>query len=1191
MALARFQRLALGCLISLGLSVAAHAATAIRVADFDDGPLFPADVFPEDLVAFRNGFLFSALSPEAEGLDGSRQMFFSDGTIDGTRPLVPGVTDVRLAARWGPCQLWLGRSVGEPERLWCTELATGASRPLSRPGFRAQVLGIEPSRDHLYWVELSPAGAPGEIRRDDGQPGGLGVQSIAAVSGELPIRNAIATRNRFLFTLGGNLTFGRLDLFASEGTAASTQPLLEPWSSITFRMVGAGDRAFLVGAPLSRPNRDQLWVTDGTTAGSQRLAFFPAGEVSVLVASGRRAFFLRRNGDQQELWTSDGTVAGTRVLSSRPGPTTVFAPERTVTVQGRFVFAWQDATRSTEPWVSDGTPAGTRPLLDICPGACDGVSFGSAWAVAGGRAFFLANSGSTGVELWTTDGTPNGTRLTRELCPGGCSGVEIPPFTVDDTLYFYGTDGTNGIELWTSNGTAAGTRRISNLERFFPFEAASLESGGPGFERTVARVGNRFWFAAKSPETSQLFVSDGPPASTRVGLTLSDSVAPGSSPTILSLGSKAAIVVNRPDPTRGIACVEPSGASRMLALPPETSVRRAVAEGGRVFFTAGQELWVTDCGQGDPVALTQLAGTGRAVVGFLLAAQEGGAAFLIEGGLPYPELWETDGTVAGTRHVADLPSGFFPGSFVAGERGYFFSAFSTPFAGFYALPRGGGELQPILVGADCSGGFFDLREAFDHADETFLIWNRRRFEDGAIVGYGLVRSDGTPAGTECVPTDVFAPNDPSRPAWVRRGNEVFLTGLPLFSRRASLLKLNAAGGFEAPVELDAQESMSVPVLFGDRFAFLTGPEPLDPTKQVALWLTDGTVNGTTSLPAGIEGAPLSLAAVGNRLYFSGCTAEDGCELWESDGTQAGTRRRQELRPGPGSSFPERLALVGSQLLFTADDGVTGREPWRLDLSPAAPACPPGESALCLAGGRFRAEVVWQDFAGNQGLGHAVPLTRDSGAFWFFDPANLEAMTKVVDGTGLNERFWVFYGALTNVRYQLTVTDTTNGNARRWSNLSGQFRSFADTDAFPTTGPLAGPANVVLAGESPLPAVETRHERASRVPCAPGPTRLCLLGGRFEAQVTLEDPNVPALPGQAVPWSPDAGFLWFFAADNLEVGVKMVDGRALNGKFWVFSASLSNLGYRLDVTDTETGASRTYRNLPGAFASFADTGAF
>ncbi|HTG32692.1 MAG TPA: hypothetical protein VLB76_07140, partial [Thermoanaerobaculia bacterium] len=59
-------------------------------------------------------------------------------------------------------------------------------------------------------------------------------------------------------------------------------------------------------------------------------------------------------------------------------------------------------------------------------------------------------------------------------------------------------------------------------------------------------------------------------------------------------------------------------------------------------------------------------------------------------------------------------------------------------------------------------------------------------------------------------------------------------------------------------------------------------------------------------------------------------------------------------------------------------------------------CATGSEALCLGtGGRFEARVDWKNpFTGQTGTGKALPLTGDTGAFWFFDAANLELMIKV-----------------------------------------------------------------------------------------------------------------------------------------------------------------------------------------------------
>jgi hypothetical protein len=117
-----------------------------------------------------------------------------------------------------------------------------------------------------------------------------------------------------------------------------------------------------------------------------------------------------------------------------------------------------------------------------------------------------------------------------------------------------------------------------------------------------------------------------------------------------------------------------------------------------------------------------------------------------------------------------------------------------------------------------------------------------------------------------------------------------------------------------------------------------------------------------------------------------------------------------------------------------------------------PATTPGgcvgsDTRLCLAGNRFRVETHWWTATG-EGEGHAVGLTADTGTFWFFNSANVEAVVKVLDGCGFNQRFWVFAGGLTNVRVRLTVTDTRTGAVKIYNNPQGTaFSPVQDTSAF------------------------------------------------------------------------------------------------------------------------------------------------
>lgn len=122
--------------------------------------------------------------------------------------------------------------------------------------------------------------------------------------------------------------------------------------------------------------------------------------------------------------------------------------------------------------------------------------------------------------------------------------------------------------------------------------------------------------------------------------------------------------------------------------------------------------------------------------------------------------------------------------------------------------------------------------------------------------------------------------------------------------------------------------------------------------------------------------------------------------------------------------------------------------------------------------------------------------------------------------------------------------------------------------------------------------EKRMDPAAAVAtCQANATRLCLNGDRFAVEATWRDFQGNVGVGKTVKLTPDTGYFWFFDADNVEVVLKVLDGTALNGHYWVFYGALSNVEYTIQVTDTTTGEIRTYRNPSGRFASAGDTTAF
>jgi hypothetical protein len=121
-----------------------------------------------------------------------------------------------------------------------------------------------------------------------------------------------------------------------------------------------------------------------------------------------------------------------------------------------------------------------------------------------------------------------------------------------------------------------------------------------------------------------------------------------------------------------------------------------------------------------------------------------------------------------------------------------------------------------------------------------------------------------------------------------------------------------------------------------------------------------------------------------------------------------------------------------------------------DYELASTTCPPDAHTLCLNDGRFSVSASFT--ASPQGLpvqATAVPLTADTGYFWFFDVANIELVVKVLTGCAVNDSYWVFAGGLTNTGVELNVTDTVTGVVQRYSNSVGTpFQPIQDSSAFP-----------------------------------------------------------------------------------------------------------------------------------------------
>ena len=131
-----------------------------------------------------------------------------------------------------------------------------------------------------------------------------------------------------------------------------------------------------------------------------------------------------------------------------------------------------------------------------------------------------------------------------------------------------------------------------------------------------------------------------------------------------------------------------------------------------------------------------------------------------------------------------------------------------------------------------------------------------------------------------------------------------------------------------------------------------------------------------------------------------------------------------------------------------DDEPGDEEPGDEEEEEQEPICP---SALCLHEGRFEVDVEWFTAGSERSPARPARAATDvSGLLWFFEPDNWEMLIKVLDGCGVNGRYWVFAASATDVGFDIEVEDTQTGDVRRYTKSPGEpAAAMADLAAFPT----------------------------------------------------------------------------------------------------------------------------------------------
>jgi ELWxxDGT repeat protein len=762
----------------------------------------------------------------------------------------------------------------------------------------------------------------------------------------------------------------------------------------------------------------QLWRSDGTNNGTYLVKIInPNYDANIVdpVILNNKMFFISSVNNSNDLWVTDGTDTGTKIVK-KINPTGNSNAMHPFVFNNLIYFLASDGITGNELWKSDGTELGTSQVLDLNVGSystgftkpiiynnkiyfmgSNHLNQQGLWSYDGTQTqlikslpdsnsfeavifqnkIFFTTYGSNGLHLWQSDGTTGNTTpllsnpSTTILAPGE------PLRVINNKLFFSVFEAPFMSAIWSSEGTAQST--------------VSLSSYIPQLANTIlvkVSSDNKYLIFRKNNNPQEFYITDGTISGTKLipDINLNYNYSAYS---LNALDYNNLVVLNGENKKNGVELFTYNWLTNSSTLLDDINHKFSSDINGSASlnnnliyfgntFKEGMELFFSDGTINNTSILKDLNPGDYSTVwsgeNNILFKNGNKLYFRCSVGSGF-EPCVTDGTAQGTYMIKDL-SPYSPGPLAVDP---FFMALNDNVTLFLA-DDGTVSIRGLWRTDGSSVGTYKIHDVrivnagTYYGNNQYANFNGKVYFTGADSNnlYSIWETDGTPAGTTIFRTFynslggneiprilntvnnklVIVVNDKTpngqyfQDFWSTDGTSP--TSMVKFAR------------YRKHAEYDSGVNVSNTIVFNNKLYFYTwifdGSYPTDAYK---IYITDGTVGGTTLFSSIIPGcctmdikfmacnnqililknklyttdginSPSELTdgsqtfkdfnCINNKFYFLNTQFQNN-KIWVSDGSSAGTFPLNLYANGHQISNNEsiyKLAATGDKLFYNAN---------------------------------------------------------------------------------------------------------------------------------------------------------------------------------------------------------------------------------------------------------------------------------